>query len=736
MPTIAEIIAAEDARRAAANAAPPPAGAETPPPAGSAQDAIAAEDARRKPGQVEDILRSSGAGLRAGLEGIPGMGGDIAGLGRLGAAKLAQYLGADPETVKQITEYDIPVLPDISSATIHDWTAKNTPLGESYEPQTTAGKFARTGVEFGTGFVSPGGGLAKAGKKIAEGIGAGIASETAGQLAEGTGYEGAARLAAGIAGGAAPSAIDAGRAAVKNRPGQMAEIASEDAAREHGVNLTQGERTGNIDQQSNEQAMLHGGRGSWAQELMANRRRENLQAVKDASAGFMDQTAPARGATPVDSAGILNLNTRTRAEELLSRGGKGIEEAVNSGVMFDADRLRGLPDELNAGIRGDKPYVPKITLGERTPASNQAMELVQNFIKQAEDPNVKEIGIAGVEDLRQTLNTLDPAPGSYDARAFKEVRDHFDNWYDDSIKNDARVMPDPNALPNGSADPRDVLSNLIASRKTYREGKEITDPRNKPVGGKEVAKIAAEGTHPEDTSRLFKPSDRGDISGSAIDAIDRLKKTGSPRGDLDQVRHMVLDQLTTGDPGKVASRIENFIRDNPTAAKGLFSEDELKSLSGLGGTNKKLVPNPLATNPSKSGFTILRDKAKGAAKDAVTKGGLLGSVIGGPLGGAVGAVGGGALSLAETYMSGNAAKKALAPVDRRTPNQFAIEGAVKGPGKLGSIRAGQTMTIDDPGGEGDGQRGVIVEIGDNMVKLRMPNGKIKQVGKAMVQEAD
>src|SRR5690606_8530489 len=75
--------------------------------------------------------------------------------------------------------------------------------GKFYEPQTTAGKYARTVGEFAPMALNPTVGVAT---RVASTVGGGLASEAAGQATEGTAAEPWARLAGGVVGGMLPRA--------------------------------------------------------------------------------------------------------------------------------------------------------------------------------------------------------------------------------------------------------------------------------------------------------------------------------------------------------------------------------------------------------------------------------------------------------------------------------------------------------------------------------------------------
>lgn len=614
---------------------------------------------------ASDVLQSAGAGLRRGFESIPGMGGDIPALGRGVISKVAGYLGAAPETQQAITDYDIPYAPNLpTTEDIHGVTSKF--VGDSYEPQTTAGKYARTAGEFAPAFIgNPLAGVGRTAARVALGAGAGLASEAAGQATEGTAAEPWARAGAGILAGATGHGVTAGTEGAITAPGRAAEVAAEDAALQHGVRLTKGQRTGNVTQQTAEEQMLHGARGDAAQRMMQGRRDANQTALTDAMEATQDRVAPTRGADPVQAGDLLNQSVRDRVARLRDTGGQQIEGALNSGVMIDADHLRGLTGNIERNLAGNTPYVPDVVLGPDTPVANSAMERMRTFASQAEDPNVREFSLAGGEQLRRHLVPLSAMPGTPDARALGRIKEHFDDWLENAV---------------GSTGNVGTIQDLQQGRATYREGARIDQPRGaekRRPGAGDVSKIARD-NHPEDTRRLFTPTASGRLSGQATDALQRLQETGANSRDLDQIRGIVLDHLSAGFPQRRANRVTTFLAENPTAAEMLFSPAERRRLQGWADTNRRLIPNPEATNPSRTSYPMVKEMSKQASKQATTLLGTIGGAMGGWLGAGAGVAAGGVSSLIKEIGNRRAAGQALSPADRRTLAAIIAQGAGKG----------------------------------------------------------
>lgn len=157
---------------------------------------------------AEDVVRSAGAGARSGiLEGLSGMAGDAAAATGDVGAWIANKLGASPETAETVRKVGRYATPFGGMLTTDEVREKITDplMGDAlkHEPQTTAGEYTKTGVEFLPAAVGNRASLLRRGAQVA--IPA-IASETAGQLTEGTALEPWARAAAAVFGGGAVAA--------------------------------------------------------------------------------------------------------------------------------------------------------------------------------------------------------------------------------------------------------------------------------------------------------------------------------------------------------------------------------------------------------------------------------------------------------------------------------------------------------------------------------------------------
>jgi hypothetical protein len=134
--------------------------------------------------------KALGTGLFKGAVGLGTLPGNMEALGRAGINRAAGMVGVEPP---------------LSPETLNPVTYSNlmgrleNKFGKTYEPKTRAEKYIQAVGEF-----APGGGLAggiSKGARAAQIVAPAFASESAGQLAEGTDYEVAARVGGALLGG-------------------------------------------------------------------------------------------------------------------------------------------------------------------------------------------------------------------------------------------------------------------------------------------------------------------------------------------------------------------------------------------------------------------------------------------------------------------------------------------------------------------------------------------------------
>lgn len=151
-----------------------------------------------KPSKTEDVIKSGASGGLGGFAKTVDMLGQGATLIQEGPSMLSRMLFGGMEDAPEMN-LDPQILP-LASRMTGGFT--------EYEPQTTAGEYAKTTGEFvGGALAMPYGGPLKAATSV---VLPALASETAGQMTKGTEMEGPARLAAALGTPFATSALRQG----------------------------------------------------------------------------------------------------------------------------------------------------------------------------------------------------------------------------------------------------------------------------------------------------------------------------------------------------------------------------------------------------------------------------------------------------------------------------------------------------------------------------------------------
>ncbi len=181
----------------------------------------------------EDIKKAIFSGLVQGGYGVAALPGDVNELSRRAGHALAETVSQKPLPMpKRLLEGIVPTSQELMDRTGY----------EPYQPKTTAGKFAGSVAGFVPGAATFGavGGLRGALLQTARAVPAGLASEAAGELTEGTPLEPWARVAGAIVGGGSiPSR------AITPFPTSPERQAAVQALRNEGVtDLTAGQVTG------------------------------------------------------------------------------------------------------------------------------------------------------------------------------------------------------------------------------------------------------------------------------------------------------------------------------------------------------------------------------------------------------------------------------------------------------------------------------------------------------------
>lgn len=371
---------------------------------------LAAEIVKMGPRESQgmDIAKSGGVGLAKGGLGILGAIGDFSELGAKGLETATNFV-SDKLGVKR---YEPPM--DRSQSILNAVPTsrslqKNVEsvTGEFYQPQTTAGEYAKTVGEFlPSAAAGPGSAIAR----VAAAMAAGVGSEAAGQYTKGTAAEPYARVAGALAGGMSPNL--AGRA-ITPIPASAARQRLVDVLDAEGVtSLTAGQRTGSKQLQYLEEGLGNApmaGRG-------AARTREEAQNQ------FTEATMRRAGAGPDATPEVLaNNNARLgqQFEDLSARNNLNPDNQFITDLTAAVRQYRRVPDsQQRAMVQG---YVDDIIdhVNAGAMPGPQYQEMRSRLSRQANSLRQSDPTLS--EALRDMRNALDDAMGRSISPADREA---------------------------------------------------------------------------------------------------------------------------------------------------------------------------------------------------------------------------------------------------------------------------------------------------------------------------
>lgn len=570
-------------------------------PLGSTPDAQAAQPMS----MGEDVVRSFGAGVRSGLEGLVALPGDLSNLAATQISALAKRLGANEQTADLLGKALTRVTPmgPPTSETVQG--ATNALMGDAlrHEPQTTAGEYARTAGEFLPGAAVPGGIVART---AAVAVPAGV-SETAGQLTEGTPYEGLARFLGAVAGGSAVgTAQGAGalRAATKADRAQKVNTALAEAA-EFGVPLTRGQASGDLKALTAEENLRQ-------MPGIAQRPMRQFDEAQQAAIGqYTDQMAARFGRSAGDAAEVVPEGVRRIAASLEAKGNALYDKAFESGLMVHKEALDNLPAFINNRLVQEGRIVDEML----TPAASRALREVDEAIKtagalqpRAPSPDgltassggqIAGINLKGLHQIRRRINNL-KGVNPDDWATLGQVKRAFDDWIDDAVDHFLYSGDDA------------ALEAYREATKTWKDFRAITHPRAGDNAGKIISKMLSDDAHANEVANWLYGANIARPNTNAPRVAKRLKTLlGDTSTEWAAIRAGAWDRLTRASrdeeilsPTKMANNIEDFVNGSgKSLARELFSAEERGTMRRLANTLRRTVTPRDATNAPRSGYT-------------------------------------------------------------------------------------------------------------------------------------
>lgn len=357
------------------------------------------------PSVPEDVAKSAGSGLLQGIAGIGDMPGALmnaysglltGGLERAGIVS--------PEFANQMQQGMIGAVPGGGDAARKAIEFASMG-GSEYQPQTTAGEYAQTAGEFVPGSLLGGPTI---GTALRYGVGAGLASEAAGQATEGTALEPFARAAAALAVPALTAR--AGRFMAGDESADMA-----NRLRESGVRgVTAGQA-----------------RGSAGLMRAEGRLEPTAQQLDDYTRAIMGQIGSAAPkATP----------------EALRKAGDAIVKQMDDAVA--GVNLTPTIDQASEAARVAARYAERVPAGQLTPrVKGIANEIIKSSAAK------KPIDLSQLKEWRSDIGNLTVSPDAATREAAHMLRTMIDDMTDQALTAAGRT---------------DDIAKLAQGREAYR----------------------------------------------------------------------------------------------------------------------------------------------------------------------------------------------------------------------------------------------------------------------------
>lgn len=336
------------------------------------------EAAAGQPSTFGDVARSFASGAARGameLIGLPATIGQI-------PMQLAQIVGLVPE--------DQDVRSMLAGSRIREGASELTGGATEYQPETTAGEYARTVGEFLPGLITPGGAATRViGGVIAPAVG----SETAGQAARALGASETGEGIARLAGALSPMALSSiGRRVISPTGGaNQARLAYAQTLEYAGVPLTAGQRTGSTTVMAAEDALQPS--------------EQQLESFTKAVMRSIGSNADTASAQALDEAA-------TRIGSVFDDVARGVDATPDVGVLQVFDDIADTYRQL-APTAGRAPIIDNIAnaieqairSGNRIPGNTlQTWRSRLSSLTRTGDPATRDAAIRGLNAVDEMIN--------------------------------------------------------------------------------------------------------------------------------------------------------------------------------------------------------------------------------------------------------------------------------------------------------------------------------------------
>ncbi len=393
----------------------------------------------------------------------------------------------------------------------------------------------------------------------------------------------------------------------------MAEIKK--GSDDFGVELTQGQTTGNQKQLRLEDDMLTGRAGDEAQDVMIAHRNKVNQQITDASDDVQMGLGGDRIESKAQAGGIIKEGIRD-AERIADDAVGEAYEAVGDAAL-SPEGFVGLFQGMRNSIR-DRVKFPRIETASGTPGTKALESRISETIKffKRNGVRLKTQHIKRLEVVRKSIKGyIDTAANSTDRRNMMEIRNAFDQYLDDAVKK---------GLMEGDTE---ALNALKSARGLFKEYAQKFRPQpTKTKGGRTLPDRAGNfiddiiSADPSDTQVVNSLFGSGQAFGKDV-SLAMVKRFKQILGDGDgwnAVRQAAFKRLlkTDGknviDPSRTLTSFNKALNDSPELMKEIFTSQEISTMAKffthIQRTRTDIIRGRV--NPSGSGTLVIEEAKK------------------------------------------------------------------------------------------------------------------------------
>ena len=454
--------------------------------------------------------------------------------------------------------------------------------------------------------------------------------------------------AMGLAGLApAQGVVVAGKSAIK--PAITAAAKNLEEAREFGIDLSRGQASRDFKDQTFEQDALHGVKGRGAQRQLAQHRASQGEQVEGALQRTKDEIAPGQSDDAFEMAEGVGQAVKKRADDLHKEGTSLYQKADELGGAIGSGRaVQGLSRRIFNKV-GEEGGLDGTRVADIYPSTALQMKKLQQFADEAAKTPDQPIDWRRFENVRKSIMRAGGADD--DKRLLGAMKRELDSWIKESI--DAGLI---------SGEP-EFLDSLVRARGVWADYLKI----KKSETGIIRDMVSGKATSAHIANWLYGASKVGARADSANVAKEIKKILGENHPAIGELRRGVMTRLfENANTGEVkgttalANDIHTLFRGKGRdLAKELYGSQAADKMIRLANAIKNIAPEPEATNPPKSGFTIGR-KLQEMIKQAAP-------IIGYSVGDFTGMLGGLLVSPAGSALSRRKAAKMVAKPMPRAP---------------------------------------------------------------------